>query len=509
LAEPNYEADNMSTGTTTRNSCRNGFLFLVCFALLFCTHSAETQAPQVNYRVKLASLSERTLQISMTVSSLDRDTLTLRGVPAYIDNPTGRARSEAVRNLVARDSSDRPLPVRKTTSPEKEPLFLIDGVKNGVSIAYDLFIDFENSEQTTRYPTRIPFMDSERAWLCGNYLFCFPELDDTKAASVGHRLKIAVNFDLPAEVPLVGVPTQMRFNNAYQLMSLQFGLGEYLTEETQVQKQPLILIFQDAADFRSEERAALRRYATQTLAYLSEFFGGFPFPSSAILFFRTPGERSMGGLEGSFACQVYLPEKLDLADESHSIIGDFRALLLHELFHSWNPISLYAMEDPWIKEGFTSYYDKVLSYRLGFLDRNQAERHFRYYFRQLEQNPLMRTVPLTDPRIWNHEYDGEEWRTLTYERGKAVALLLDVFIRRESRNRHHLDQVMRALFARYRDKSFSHRDLLEAIRETTGVSVEEFFARYVAGLEAPPPEAIREALAEAERFGVFKRAGSR
>jgi predicted metalloprotease with PDZ domain len=492
----------MSARVKKRNRPIAGSLLWICLALS-CIQTAGAQTPRVEYRVSLSSLSERNLKVSMTVSGLDRHSLTLRGVPAYIDNPTGRARSETLRHFAARDLSGRPLSVNKTTSTEGEPLFHIEGTRSGVSIHYEVLIDFEDSEQTTRYPTRMPFMDSSRAWLCGNYVFCFPELRETKSASVAHPLNITVTFDLPAGVPLVGVPAQTTFKNAYQLMSFQFGLGSYLVEETRVENQPLVLVFQDAAEFTSEERAVLERYAAQTLSYLSGFFGGWPFPSSAILFFRTPGEHSMGGLEGSFACQIQVPEKLDLTDESQSAVGHLRALIIHELFHTWNPVSLYALEDPWVKEGLTSYYDKILAYRLGFLDRNEPERHFRYYFHQLDHNPLIKTVPLTDPRIWTHEYAGEEWRTLTYERGKVVALLLDVFIRRESRNRHNLDQVMQALFARFRDKSFSHRELMDTIRETTGVSVEAFFARYIDGVEAPSPEATGEALEEARRFGVM------
>ena len=71
-------------------------------------------------------------------------------------------------------------------------------------------------------------MDPQRAWLYGNYVFCHPELADSKIDYIRRPLNIQVRFQTPAGVPLVGLPSaQLELANLYTLMSLQCGFGDF------------------------------------------------------------------------------------------------------------------------------------------------------------------------------------------------------------------------------------------------------------------------------------------
>jgi predicted metalloprotease with PDZ domain len=72
----------------------------------------------------------------------------------------------------------------------------------------------------------------------------------------------------------------------------------------------------------------------------------------------------------------------------------------------------------WFKEGFTNYYGYLLAYRTGALP-------LAAYVDSLNQD-LRRFPTSTDP----------------YVRGRVIALWLDAAIRRESKGRHSLDDVM-------------------------------------------------------------------
>lgn len=92
---------------------------------------------------------------------------------------------------------------------------------------------------------------------------------------------------------------------------------------------------------------------------------------------------------------------------------------------------------------------------------------------------------------------------LTYSRGHAVALLLDVLIRDRTGNRHSLDDVMRTLFRDYRHGAFTHDELLKSITSATGVDAGPFFEEYVSGIRAPTFEEVERAFESAKRFGIF------
>ena len=162
-----------------------------------------------------------------------------------------------------------------------------------------------------------------------------------------------------------------------------------------------------------------------------------------------------------------------------------------------------AREDPWIKEGVSCYAHLVLGGRLGYLTREDIAGSWQRYHDQLESNPTIRGVALTDSR-WAREYDGNDWLAVTYERGMVTALLLDVHIRNATGNRKSLDDVLAALYARYAHGGYDHAQLIDTIAAVTGVDVSAFFARYIDSPRAPSREEVSAAFQRAVKLGAFE-----
>jgi predicted metalloprotease with PDZ domain len=489
--------------TNQLKGLRAVFLWLAFTVAFPPIQMAAPAEPVLSYRVRVADESSGTLHVSLRLTNLgEKATLVLRSVPTYMDNPVADARGETVSRFRATGGvSGKELSVIKRKEKKGETSFVIRRPEKETRVEYEVAISFRESNQTRAYPIRIPFFRERRALLYGNYVFCYPDFGPAKQVQVGQPVSIDLSFEFPDHLPLWGVPAKVELQSIYQLMSLQFGLGRFETEPVHGGGVEAQVVYQEKSEFTEEERQVLKQNIARGLAETIDFFGGAPFEEFAVLVYRGDG---IGGMEGTFSCQVYAPSGLDLSNTSLGRVRTFYSVLVHEIFHSWNPIAFYGKDDPWIKEGVTGYYGEVLSARIGLLEESDLNGNFRYYEHQLGKNPLFRTVRLTDPRLWQNEYLNENWRTLSYDRGKAVALLLDVQIREGTQNSKSLDDVMRLLYERYRHRSYSHEEFRAVVREATGVNAASFFQSYVAGTTVPSMKEIQQAKKKAQELGVFE-----
>jgi len=81
---------------------------------------------------------------------------------------------------------------------------------------------------------------------------------------------------------------------------------------------------------------------------------------------------------------------------------------------------------------------------------------------------------------------------LYYPKGALTGMLLDVSIRDATDNKSSLDDVMRALYARFyqKHKGFGTADLLGLLREFGMSDVDGFYQRYINGREPLPYESV-------------------
>ena len=194
-------------------------------------------------------------------------------------------------------------------------------------------------------------------------------------------------------------------------------------------------------------------------------------PMSRYVFLTLAVGDGYGGLEHR-ASTALICARNDLPVLGQAELTDgyrgFLGLCSHEYFHTWNvkrikPVAFapYVLDQEnyttllWLFEGFTSYYDDLILLRSGVIDTpaylKLLEKTINGVYRS--RGRLKQTVAESSFDAWTKYYRQDENAPNAivsyYAKGSLVALLLDLVIRRDTRGKRSLDDVMRALWRRY------------------------------------------------------------
>ena len=182
----------------------------------------------------------------------------------------------------------------------------------------------------------------------------------------------------------------------------------------------------------------------------------------------------------------------------------FLSLVAHEFFHLWNvkrirPDALgpfdYTRENYtrslWVAEGITDYYARLVLRRAGLFTEQDFLKEQARAFQALQNVPGRLVMSVEDASFdtWIKYYRQDENSINSqvdyYDKGAILGLLLDLEIRRQSRNAKSLDDVMRYLYAEFykHGRNYTPADFQKACELMAGSSLEQFFAKYVRGRE--------------------------
>jgi len=185
----------------------------------------------------------------------------------------------------------------------------------------------------------------------------------------------------------------------------------------------------------------------------------------------------------------------------------------HEFFHLWNvkrirPASLdpvdYSREQYtralWFAEGVTSTYGSYTLVRSGIWSKEQFYVDLGQQISELENRPANRWQSAEQSSLdaWLEKYplyNRPESSVSYYTKGQVLGDLLDILIRDRTGNEKSLDDVLRALNTDFAKQGKPYRDSLDirlTAEKIAGCSFEDFFRKYVAGIE---PFAYQEILA--------------
>ena len=228
-------------------------------------------------------------------------------------------------------------------------------------------------------------------------------------------------------------------------------------------------------------------------------------PMSRYVFLTLAVGEGYGGLEHR-ASTALICARNDLPVIGQTELTDgyrgFLGLCSHEYFHTWNvkrikpaAFAPYVLDQEnyttllWLFEGFTSYYDDLMLLRSGVIDASAYLKLIEKTINGVLRNRgrLKQTVAESSFDAWTKYYRQDENAPNAivsyYAKGSLVALLLDLIIRRDTRGRRSLDDVMRALWRRYGRHFYSanggvgiHDHELEALfDEVTRLSLKSVF----------------------------------
>jgi predicted metalloprotease with PDZ domain len=182
--------------------------------------------------------------------------------------------------------------------------------------------------------------------------------------------------------------------------------------------------------------------------------------------------------------------------------SEFLSISSHELFHSWNIKSIrpeemypydYTKENytnlGYVAEGVTTYYGDLMLLRSGGFSwsvfASEKDKDFQRHFESFGRYFQSLSEASFDSWLDGYKPGAPDRKISFYLKGAIVAFMLDIFIRRDTKNKESLDTVMRELYDEYAKKGrgYTEQDYLEIISRRAGQDYEDFFIQYIWGLE--------------------------
>lgn len=191
-----------------------------------------------------------------------------------------------------------------------------------------------------------------------------------------------------------------------------------------------------------------------------------------------------GGLEHDYST-VIMAGRRQMQDREAYI--RWLSVVAHEFFHVWNvrnmrPAALaeydYQHEQYtsqlWLAEGLTSYYDNLLLSRAGLIKPDEYMELLAKDIHRLENTPGRKLRPVAEASLdaWIRHYQPNSNSVNStvsyYTKGAVVGFVLDTYIRKESKGRRSLDDVMREMFERHSNSPYTGDDFAQVVAEVGG-----------------------------------------
>src|SRR6185503_7069950 len=145
----------------------------------------------------------------------------------------------------------------------------------------------------------------------------------------------------------------------------------------------------------------------------------------------------------------------------------------------------------WVAEGITSYYGEIILRHANLISEKEYLDRVASAFQNFQKVPGRFEMSAEEAsfdawiKYYRQDENSENSHIDYYEKGAILGLLLDLEIRKLSRNAKSLDDVMRYLYNEHfkKDRNYTPADFQKISEQMAGASLEQFFARYVRGRE--------------------------
>jgi predicted metalloprotease with PDZ domain len=256
------------------------------------------------------------------------------------------------------------------------------------------------------------------------------------------------------------------------------------------------IVFASDKSFAVDSLAA---YTQKIVHAETEFFHDTPFDHYTFLinaptFSHSPAAGGFGALEHANS-SAYL-----LANVPWFTFKQFGLdILSHEFFHLWNVKRIHSSllgpfdytkrvmtTSLWLSEGITDYYAHTILTRWNIAPYRSFEQTVGNLLYQIKSSDAARTKNLEELSIAESDFDLTN-ALVFYSKGTLVGLMLDIEIRSRTNNKKTLDDVMLALNAEAKKgKTFQDKDLIGKMEKITGLNLQDFYKKYIAGTDSLP-----------------------
>lgn len=186
---------------------------------------------------------------------------------------------------------------------------------------------------------------------------------------------------------------------------------------------------------------------------------------------------------------------------------DLMGVASHELFHAWNvtrirPVELSPYdfskenyyETGFVTEGFTTYYGDLFLARSGVFSLEQYIKELNTLLKRHFENYGRHNLSLVDSSfdLWIDGYKKllPGRKVSIYVKGAINAFMLDIMIRKYSKNNHSLDDLILYLWTNFGqiEKGYSISDIYALIKKYAGEGAQDFIDKFYEGTVAVEPQ---------------------
>ena len=301
--------------------------------------------------------------------------------------------------------------------------------------------------------------------------------------------------DLPQRLNLIADPARGQVFTAMPVIEdqrtfLADGYDELLDNPVAVANAPswrfnsggqdYVLVNVGANEFWDGQKAAAD---VEIIVREAQSFWGSN-PLSRPYWFLNFAVEGRGGLEHDYSTVTMTGRRQMLHREDYI---KWLGLIAHEFFHVWNvrrmrPASLAEFDyqheqytrQLWLAEGLTSYYDNLLLSRAGLIKPEEYLELLAKDMHRLMMTPGRHKRPVSEASLdaWIRHYQpnaNSVNSTISYyTKGALIGFVLDTWLRKDSRGRHSLDEVMRNMYKQFSATAYSSDDFAAVLEEVGG-----------------------------------------
>jgi predicted metalloprotease with PDZ domain len=455
------------------------------------TRKTRTAVPvdAIAYRVAIPEPSTHELHVEMDVPALPAQITAQLVFPAWA--PGSYLVRDFVRHvygLTITDTRGQPLPQRRL---DKQRWEVTTGGR-AFRVRYRVFA-FEASVRTS-------FVDDSHAYWNGTSVFFYVDGETARPCRVTVVPPPDSGWRVDTALPRVGARGhQFAAADFDELVDSPFEAGTHSLTRFRAGAA----IFELALYGRTNaDRRRLVDILRRVVIATADIFGGYPFKRYLFIVHALPVRT--GGLEHKASVTMDIA---GLAFEEEAGYHSFADLAAHEFFHVWNVKRIrdhvlgpfdYTRENYtrllWFHEGFTDYLANLIILRAGVLREALFWKWIAEDYPRFANRPGRNVTPLDELSFeaWIKLYKPAENHinaTVSYyEKGLWAGMVLDLLLRGRTGGRRGLPDLFRRLWDQFgtHDRPIGEAEVRAAAASVAGASMDDFFDRYIHGLDELP-----------------------